>query len=340
MTQSPSPSPSPILFFETAFAIQRTCSIRAAVDLDVFTAINEGHNTTSALADRCHASERGLRMLVDYLVMLGFLTKSDNTYALTQDSAVFLVKTSPAYLGGTLDFLLSPTLFQGFCDLTEAVRKGGTAMPDQGTIAEEFHEWVTFARAMVPMMIGPAKWIAEHLVSTGGTIRKILDVAAGHGIFGIEIAKRFPDAAVTAVDWPSVLTVARENADAASLGDRFKTLPGSAFDVDLGEGHDLVLLTNFLHHFAIPECENFLRKLRASMAPNGRVITLEFVPNDDRISPASADFALIMLVTTPEGDAYTFKEWDSMFQNAGFGRSELHAVPNSKEHIIVTHQAS
>ena len=338
MTQAT--SPSPLLFLETAFAIQRTCSIRAAVDLEVFTAIKEGHDTTPALADRCGASERGMRMLVDYLVMLGFLTKSENTYALTKDSEVFLVKTSPAYFGGALEFLLSPTLFDGFSHLTEAVRKGGTVMDDQGTIAEEFPEWVTFARAMVPMMIGPANWIAEHLVSTGGTIRKVLDVAAGHGIFGVEIAKRFPAAEVTAVDWPNVLTVARENADAASLGDRYHTIAGSAFDVDLGEGYDLVLLTNFLHHFAMPECEDFLRKVRASLAPGGRVITLEFVPNDDRISPASADFALIMLVTTPGGDAYTFREWDAMFQNAGFGRSELHAVPKSKEHIIITHQST
>ena len=338
MTQAP--TPSPILFFETAFAIQRTCTIRAAVDLEIFTAIKEGHKTASALADRCKASERGLRMLVDYLVMLGFLTKSENTYALTQDSEVFLVKTSPAYLGGTLEFLLSPTLFEGFCDLTAAVRQGGTTLPDQGTIAEEHPEWVTFARAMVPMMIGPAKWVAEHLVSTGGTIHKVLDVAAGHGVFGVEIAKRFPDAEVTAVDWPNVLTVARENAGAASLGDRYHTIAGSAFNADLGEGYDVVLLTNFLHHFGIPECEDFLRKVRASMTPGGRVITLEFVPNDDRISPASADFALIMLVTTPAGDAYTFKEWDAMFQNAGFGRSEILAVPNSKEHVIITHLAT
>ena len=225
MTQAT--SPSPLLFFDTAFAVQRTFSLKAAVDLEVFTAIKEGHNTASALADRCKASERGLRMLVDYLVMLGFLTKSDDTYSLTQDSEIFLVKTSPAYFGGTLEFLLSPTLFEGFCDLTEAVRKGGTTLPAQGTIAKEHPEWVTFARAMMPMMIGPANWIAEHLVSTGGTVNKVLDVAAGHGLYGIEIAKRFPDAEVTAVDWSNVLTVARENADAASLGDRFKRLPAA-----------------------------------------------------------------------------------------------------------------
>ena len=334
MTQTSSPSPT--LFVETAFAIQRTFSLKAAIDLGVFTAIKEGHNTASAMADRCKASERGLRMLADYLVMIGFLTKSDDTYALTQDSEMFLVNTSPAYIGGTLDFLLSPTLFQGFCNLTESVRTGGTTLPDQGTIAEDHPEWVTFARAMMPMMTGPATWIAEHLASTGGTITKVLDVAAGHGLYGIEIGNRFPDADVTAVDWANVLTVAQENADAAALGNRFHTIAGSAFDVDLGEGYDLVLLTNFLHHFGVPECEDFLRKVRASMAPGGRVVTLEFVPNDDRISPASADFALVMLVTTPAGDAYTFKEWDAMFQHAGFGHSEMLAVPNSKEHIIIT----
>ena len=279
-------------------------------------------------------------MLADYLVMLGFLTKSGNTYALTQDSDVFLVKTSPAYVGGTLEFLLTPSLFDGFCRLTEAVRKGGTALDDEGTTAHEHPEWVTFARAMVPLMRGPANWIVEHLLSTGGTVHKVLDVAAGHGVFGVEIAKRFPDAEINALDWPNVLTVARENANAASLGDRYRTIPGNAFDVDLGQGYDLVLLTNFLHHFAPPECEALLRKVRKSLTSNGLVVTLEFVPNDDRISPASADFALIMLIATPAGDAYTFKEWDAMFQKAGFGRSELHAVPNSKEHVIITHQSA
>ena len=332
--------PSPQLFFDAAFAVQRTCSIKAAIDLEIFTAMKEGHTTPLALARRCHASERGMRMLADYLVILGFLTKSGNAYALTPDSDVFLAKTSPAYLGGTLDFILSPPLFDGFRRLTEAVRKGGTALEADGTTAEEHPEWVTFARVMIPMMRHPANWIGDHLLSAGGTIRKVLDIAAGHGVFGVEIAKRFPDAEVTAVDWANVLAVARETADAESVGNRYTTIPGSAFDVNFGDGYDVVLLTNFLHHFDPRTCETLLKKVKASLASNGRVITLEFVPNDDRVSPASADFALIMLATTPAGDAYTFKELAAMFHNAGFGRSEIHAVPNSKEHVIITHTSS
>ncbi len=335
----PTPPPSPQLFFETAFAFQRSAAAKAAIDLDIFTAIKEGNNTPPTLASRCQASERGIRMLSDYLVMLGFLTKSDPIYKLTEASEMFLVRTSPMYVGGTLDFIQAPPLFDGFRHLTEAVRKGGTALDDKGTTAAEHPEWVTFARAMVPMMIGPARWIREYLLSTRGIVNKVLDIAAGHGVFGVELAKCFPTAEVTAVDWANVLTVARETANAASLGERYHTIPGSAFDVDYGEGYDIVLLTNFLHHFDPPTCESLLRKVHASMAASGRVITLEFVPNDDRISPASAEFALIMLATTPSGDAYTFIELDAIFRNAGFGKSEIHAVPNSKEHVIITQKS-
>jgi len=336
---TPTPAPSPQLFFDTAFAIQRTAAAKAAIDLEMFTAIKEGHNTPSSLATRCQASERGMRMLADYLVKLGFLEKSGQTYQLTHDSDVSLVKTSPTYVGRTLDFILSPPLFEGFRNLTDAVRKGGTALDEKGTTAEEHPEWVTFARAMVPMMMGPAHWIADHLRSTGESIEKVLDIAAGHGMFGVEIAKRFPTAEITAVDWPLVLTVAQESAQAASLGTRYRTIPGNAFEVDYGEGFDIILLTNFLHHFDVPTCESLLRKVHGALAPHGKVVTVEFVPNDDRVSPESADFALVMLATTPAGDAYTFKELDAMFKHAGFGPSEMHAVPNSKQHVIITPKA-
>ncbi|MGD9729698.1 MAG: methyltransferase, partial [Nitrospiraceae bacterium] len=106
---------------------------------------------------------------------------------------------------------------------------------------------------------------------------------------------------------------------------------------DFGTGYDLVLLTNFLHHFSTAACETLLRKIHRSLTDSGRVITLEFVPNDDRVTPpAAAEFGLIMLATTPEGDAYTFKEYEQMFRTAGFARTELHPVPGSAEQVLVS----
>src|SRR5262245_19254038 len=89
--------PTPALFFDTLNAYQRTEAIKSALELDVFTGVAEGARTAAALAKRCDAAERGVRILCDYLVVLGFLTKDAGGYALTADSAVFLVRTSPAY---------------------------------------------------------------------------------------------------------------------------------------------------------------------------------------------------------------------------------------------------
>src|SRR5437870_3009718 len=82
--------PSPTLFFSTMGAFQRTAALKGAIELDVFTAIGEGSKTAPKIAKRCQASERGIRILCDYLTLMGFLSKSGNDYSLTQDAALFL----------------------------------------------------------------------------------------------------------------------------------------------------------------------------------------------------------------------------------------------------------
>jgi ubiquinone/menaquinone biosynthesis C-methylase UbiE len=166
---------------------------------------------------------------------------------------------------------------------------------------------------------------------------KILDIAAGHGLYGIAFAEKNPSAQIVALDWPTVLVVARENAEKAGVSDRYSTIEGSAFDADLGQGYDLVLLTNFLHHFDPPTCEMLLKKVHAALKDGGRAVTLEFVPNEDRISPPEvAGFSVMMLGSTPAGDAYTFSELDKMFKNAGFKQSEMHDLPPTIERVVIS----
>jgi len=181
------------------------------------------------------------------------------------------------------------------------VRKGGT-LHEGGTVSHENPVWVLFARAMAPMMAMPAEAIASAVGAQQGMPMRVLDIAAGHGLFGIAIARQNPNAHVTAVDWPQVLEVAGENARSAGVADRYYKLPGDAFEVKFDAPYDVVLITNFLHHFDKPTCEAFLRKVRSSLAPGGRAVTLEFVPNEDRVTPpAAAGFAMVMLGSTPSG---------------------------------------
>lgn len=331
--------PTPQLFFQTINAYQRTEALKAAIELEVFTAIGEGKTAIAEIAERCGASERGIRILCDFLCVLGFLTKDRERYNLTPDSAAFLDKRSPAYLGGSLEFLLSPMLTDGFKDLAGAVRKGGTVASEEGTIAPEHPIWVKFARAMMPMMAMPAQLMAKLVDEKAERKLRILDIAAGHGIFGITFASNNPQAEVVAVDWPSVLEVAKENARQAGVADRYQTIAGSAFDVDYGTGYDVVLLTNFLHHFDPATCETLLRKAHAALVDGGRVVTLGFVPNEDRISPPdAAAFSLMMLGSTPAGDAYTFSELERICSAAAFARSEIHPLPPSIQHAVISYK--
>jgi ubiquinone/menaquinone biosynthesis C-methylase UbiE len=334
---APHAGPSPALFIQTVNAFQRTAAIRAAVELDLFTAIGEGHATPAELARRCGASERGVRILCDALAALGFLAKRDAGYGLTADSAAFLDRRSPAYLGGITEFMLSPQIVGAFAGVTDAVRTGGTAMSAEGTVEANHPVWVDFARGMGGMMGMPAELLAKLVLGADPSRPvRVLDLAAGHGMFGIAFARLNPRARVVALDWPAVLEVARDNARAAGVSDRFEAIPGSAFDADWGGAYDVVLLANFLHHFDAPTCQTLLRKTRAALAPGGRAVALEFIPDEGRAGPPeSVMFALTMLATTPAGDAYTFAEYERMFRAAGFARSELHPLDPTMERVVI-----
>jgi ubiquinone/menaquinone biosynthesis C-methylase UbiE len=333
-TQAGAP-PSPQLFFETVTAFHKTEALKAAIQLEVFTAIGEGNQTAETIAKRCQASDRGIRILCDALVIMDFLKKNGSSYTLTQDSAIFLDRKSPAYVGGSIQFLLSPPSLEGFRQLTGAVRKGGTVI-DHNSTKPEHPMWVDFARAMAPMMKLPAESIAKLLQADEGQKWKVLGLAVGHGLFEITLASHNLNAEVWAVDWPNVLEVAHENAAAAGISGRYHTIPGSAFDVEYGKDFDLVMITNFLHHFDVPTCEKLLAKVHAALKPGGRAVILEFVPNEDRVSPPiPARFSLTMLAGTPGGDAYTFAEHQRMLRNAGFSSIENHPLPPTFFNVVM-----
>ena len=220
---------------------------------------------------------------------------------------------------------------------------------------------------MAPMIFPAASEIAD-LVAGDGAMR-VLDIAAGHGLFGILIVEHFINtygkahhyvlpnieyvlwailfgiliaqqnskARITALDWPNVLAVATANAQKLGVADRHSLLPGSAFETEFGGPYDLVLVTNFFHHFDPPTCEKLMRKIRASLTSTGRCVTLDFVPNDDRVSPPmAAGFAMMMLGTTAAGDAYTFAEYKTMFLNAGYKSSELHSLNRAPQTVIIS----
>jgi 2-polyprenyl-3-methyl-5-hydroxy-6-metoxy-1,4-benzoquinol methylase len=326
---------SPQRIFETFGAFQRTAALRAAIELDIFTAIGEGANTPSALAKRCSASERGVRILSDYLVMLGFVEKRNDTYVSSSEAAAFLDRRSDAYVGAAAAEAFSgDAVANAYASLARAVRRGGTALAAGGTLEPEHPIWVDFARAMSPSGANLARLLADCLQADARRPTKVLDIAAGHGLFGVEFAKRDHRAETYAVDWPQVLVVARENAAAAGLVDRFHAIPGDALSVDLGADYDLALVTNFCPDLAATTA--MLSRVHAALAPGGRVALLEAMLNDDRISPpAAASLNLTLLATTPSGETRTPTQLAESLRQAGFSRVDLRELPPAPQRVMV-----
>jgi ubiquinone/menaquinone biosynthesis C-methylase UbiE len=202
------------------------------------------------------------------------------------------------------------------------------------TVSANDPVWVEFARSMAPFL-GMVAGMLAPIVATPGRAQKVLDVAAGHGMFGLRVAQANPSATVYGTDWADVLKVAVENAQALGLADRYHTIPGSALDVELGTGYDLVLVPNFLHHFDPATNTSLLARLRRAMTPGGTIAVVEFVPNEDRVSPPiAAAFSLQMLGATESGEAYTFSDLDGMLAGAGFSNRRAQPLQPTPQTLV------
>jgi ubiquinone/menaquinone biosynthesis C-methylase UbiE len=321
--------------FDMAMAYQKTAALIAAVKLDIFSVIGPETVSLDDLVSRTGASRRGLRILCDYLTVIGLLAKKGSCYSLTHIASTFLDESAPLAMGKIVDFVAAPEILDLFLnDPVSYVRRGGSS--GLANVSPDHPVWVRFAKAAVPFAAATAKRVAAHVAKFPDPPYTVLDIAAGHGLFGIEVAKNLPEVIVTAVDWAQVLAVARVNAEAAGVVDRLHLLAGNALEMDWGSDFDLILLANFLHHFDFETCTSLLRRVKASLAVGGQALAIDLVPNEDRVSPPTpAMFAFWMLATTPSGDAYTIRELDEMARNAGFRGATTRSLAPTPESLII-----
>jgi ubiquinone/menaquinone biosynthesis C-methylase UbiE len=293
----------------------------AALQLRVFSHIAAGNNSAPAIASAAGASERGMRMLLDALVPLDLLGKTDGTYILPPASQRYLVHESPDYLGYMLE---NEALWAAWSDLTECVRTGRpSAAVNRREIAEEF--FPVLVRGLHVTHREPARRLAQALeAGNSGRGLQVLDVACGSGVWGIAMAEANPHARVTALDFPKVLELTRQFLHRHGVESQYDFLSGDLKEVDLGESRfDLALLGNIVHSEGERSSRDLLARLHRALRPGGRVAILDMVPNDDRTGPFfPLMFALNMLVNTDEGATYTLAEYSQWLIEAGFARIE------------------
>jgi len=185
---NPQESASPALVFDTLLAYERSAALRAAIELDLFRAVGEGPGDVASVARSCSASERGIRILCDYLTIMGLLVKEGARYRHSPTSAAFLDPRSPACIASISRFLGNQALYEPFLHLADIVRNGRTVLPGSGTVEPENPVWVEFAQSMAPMMAPMAGPLGAIVLDGLSGPLRVLDIAAGHGLFGIEVA--------------------------------------------------------------------------------------------------------------------------------------------------------
>jgi hypothetical protein len=302
---------------QLAWGYVPTLLLEAAIRHRVFDVLDSGAKNIHEVREETGASERGLTSIMNALVGLNFLAKdATGNYSLTPESSTFLVSTKPAFHGGFIRHS-SEHLIPKWLNLNEIVATGrpDSGVNQQATGTDFFEKFVT---DIFPLSYPSALALGCHLKASHGPI-KVLDLAAGSGVWGIGIAQSLPDATVTAVDWPGVIPITRQTVARFGLSDRFSYVEGDLQQADFGTGHTVATLGHILHSEGQERSKALLNKTFAALASGGTIAIAEFLVNADRTGPVQAlFFGVNMLVNTDCGDTYSFEEIGSWLRDAGF----------------------
>jgi len=333
MQVPPSP-PGPERLAQFAFSFAPPLLLQTAVELQVFDFLDQSPLSLEEISSRTGASLRGLRALLNALVGFEFLARSDDgRYALTPESETFLVRSKPAYRGDFFKFV--PRHIQYWLKLKDAVQSGEpvTMGDNEQEVPEFFRE---FVKPLFNINFAPATTLASEL-KTKREINNVLDLGAGSGVWGIVLARHFPEARVTAVDFPAVLEVTKQTAEKHGVADRFKFSAGDLLTADFGADYDVAILGHILHSEGEKRSRQLLAKVFNSLALGGTIAIAEWLVNKTRTAPShSLMFAVNMLVHTKEGDTFSFEEISRWSFEAGFRDARLLDAPGVSPLILAT----
>jgi len=328
---------TPERLMELSFAYAPPLIVSAAVSNKIFDSLEEGAKTSEQIAKATGASARALRILMNALVGLNLLKKDrQQKYSLTPESATFLVSSK---LGTHAGFFgtIAPQIISRWLQLSDIVRKGRPAVAvNQEAEGTEFFSQLV--ERIIPMSYPPAQKLGDHLKleKTKNEIR-VLDLAAGSGIWGIALAQKSPQVRVTAVDWAGMIPTTKRITQQFGFADHFNYIAGDLLEADFGGGYDVAILGHILHSEGQERSRQLLKKTFRALKSGGTIAIAEWLVNDDRTKPLpSLMFAVQMLVNTEKGDTFSFNEIKTWLEEAGFKKVRKLQAPGPSPLILAT----
>jgi SAM-dependent methyltransferase len=322
---------------QLGFAYSPPLIISAAVNNNVFDTLQAGPKTVEQVKKETGASARGLRAIMDALVGLELLKKDrQSRYSLTPESQAFLISDKPGTLAGFFGSIL-PVLTSRWLRLTDIVRDGRpTIAVNQETDGTEFFSQLV--ETIIPMSYAGAQKLANHLkVAKAKEQVRVIDLAAGSGIWGIAVTQKSPRVRVTAVDWAGMIPTTKRITEKFGVRDCFDFIEGDLLEANFGSGYDVATLGHILHSEGEERSRQLLKKTFRALKSGGTIAIAEWLVNDDRTKPLpSLMFSVQMLVNTEEGDTFSFNEIKKWLEDAGFKKVRKLEAPGPSPLILAT----
>lgn len=319
------------------FAYAPPLIISAAVNNKIFDSLQSGAKTVEQLKKQTGADARGLRAIMNALVGMELLKKDrQSRYSLSPESQAFLISDKPASLAGFFGSIL-PIMTSRWLRLADIVRAGRPAVAvNQQTEGTEFFSQLV--ETIIPMSYPAAQRLADHLkVAKAKEQVRVLDLAAGSGIWGIALTQKSPRVRVMALDWAGMIPTTKRITGKFGVRDRFDFIEGDLLEANFGSGYDVATLGHILHSEGEQRSRQLLKKTFRALKSGGTIAIAEWLVNDERTKPLpSLMFCVQMLVNTEKGDTFSFNEIKQWLEDAGFKKVRKLDAPGPSPLILAT----
>lgn len=298
----------------------RTCTLHAAVKLDLFTCLGDEQLPVDEVAARLKVAPDAVQRLLNALVAMELLAKAGEQYTNTQSSKTFLSKKSPQYLGNII--MHHHHLVESWSQLDVSVQTGKPVRQRSSFSDEEWRE--SFLMGMFNMAMNMAPMIIPQIDISAR--RHLLDLGGGPGTYAIHFCRHNPDLRATVFDLPTTRPFAEKTIKRFDLSDRIDFQAGNYLEGEIDGRYDAAWLSHILHGEGPDSCRQIIQKAVAVLEPGGIIIIHEFILNNTMDGPLfPALFSLNMLLGTDAGQAYSEQQLRDML--AAAGAKEIQRIP-------------